>query len=77
MFKVDIGETTQKTYNQFVSDWKNQMNEAIQIAQQKGNKSAEQNRNQYNSKVHGKSCFSNLNLQTTDLYRNNQTRIMR
>ena len=29
------------------------MNEAIQIAQQKANKSAEQNRNQYNEKVHG------------------------
>ena len=52
MFTVDIGETKQKTYDQFVSDWKNQMNEAIQIAQQKANKSAEQNRNQYNRKVY-------------------------
>ena len=33
MFTVDIGEKkTQKTCYQFVSDWKNQMNEAIQIA---------------------------------------------
>ena len=53
MFTVDIGVTKQKTYDQFVSDWKNQMNEAIQIAQQKESKSAEQNRNQYNRKVHG------------------------
>ena len=52
MFTTDIGETKQKTYDQFVSDWKNQMNEAIQIAQQKANKSAEQNRNQYNRKVY-------------------------
>ena len=52
MFTVDIGETKQKTYDHFVSDWKNQMNEAIQIAQQKANKSAEQNRNQYNRKVY-------------------------
>ena len=52
MFTVDIGETKQKTYDQFVSDWKNQMNETIQIAQQKANKSAEQNRNQYNRKVY-------------------------
>ena len=29
------------------------MNEAIQMAQQKADKSAEQNRNQYNRKVHG------------------------
>ena len=29
------------------------MNEAIQIAQQKADKSAEQNRNQYNRKAHG------------------------
>ena len=29
------------------------MNEAIQIAQRKANKSAEQNRNQYNRKFHG------------------------
>ena len=43
IFTVDIGVTKQKTYDQFLSDWKNQMNEAIQIAQQKANKSAEQN----------------------------------
>ena len=53
VFTVDIGETKKKTYDQFVSDWKNQMNETIQIAQQKANKSDEQNRNQYNRKVHG------------------------
>ena len=53
MFTVGIGVTKQKTYDQFVSDWKNQLNEAIKIAQQKANKSAEQNRNQYNRKVHG------------------------
>ena len=41
MFPVDIGVTKQKTYNQFVSQWKNEMNEAIQIAQQKADKSAE------------------------------------
>ena len=34
MFPVDTGVTKQKTYDQFVSDWKNQMYEAIQIAQQ-------------------------------------------
>ena len=53
MVSVDISVTEKKTYNQFVSDWKNQMNEAIQIAQQKAKKSAEQNKNQYNRKVHG------------------------
>ena len=53
MFPVDIGVTKQKTYDQFVSQWKNEMNEAIQIAQQKADKSAELNRNQYNRKVHG------------------------
>ena len=31
----------------------NQMNEAIQIAQQKAKKSAEHYKNQYNRKVHG------------------------
>ena len=50
MFTADIGVTKQKTYDQFVSDWKNQMNETIQTVQQKANKSAEQNRNQYNKK---------------------------
>ena len=29
MSTVDIGVTKQKSYDQFVSDWKNQMNEAI------------------------------------------------
>ena len=53
MFPVDIGVTKQKTYDQFVSDWKNEMNEAIQMAQQKADKLAEQNRNQHNRKVHG------------------------
>ena len=53
MFPVDTGVTKQKTYDQFVSDWKNQMYEAIQIAQQKAKQSAEQNRNQFNSTVHG------------------------
>ena len=53
LFTADIGATKQKTYDQFLSDWKNQMNEAIQIAQQKTNKSAEQNRDQYNKTVHG------------------------
>ena len=53
MFPVDIGVTKQKTYDQFVSQWKNEMNEAIQIAQQKADKSVELNRNQYNRKVHG------------------------
>ena len=53
MFPVDIGVTKQKTYDQFVSDWKNEMNEVIQMAQQKADKLAEQNRNQYNRKVHG------------------------
>ena len=52
MFPVDIGVTKQKTYDQFVSDWINQMNEDIHISQQKADKSAEQNRNQYNRKVH-------------------------
>ena len=53
MFPVNIGVAKQKTYDQFVSDWANEWNEAIQIAQQKADKSAEQNRNQYNRKVHG------------------------
>ena len=53
MFPVDIVVTKQNTYDQFVSDWKNQTNQAIQIVQQKANKSAEQKRNQYNRKVHG------------------------
>ena len=53
LFTADIGLTKQKTYHQFLSDWKNQMNEAIQIAQQKTNKSAEQNRDQYSKTVHG------------------------
>ena len=53
MFPVDIGVRKQKTYDQFLSDWKIEMNEAIQIAQQKADKSAEQNRNLYNRKVHG------------------------
>ena len=53
MFPVNIGVAKQKTYDQFVSDWTNEWNEAIQIAQQKADKSAEQNRNQYNRKVHG------------------------
>ena len=52
MFPIDIGVTKQNTYDQFVSDRKNQMNEDIQISQQKADKSAEQNRNQYNRKVH-------------------------
>ena len=52
MFPVDIGVTKKKTYDQFVSDWINQMNEDIHISQQKADKSAEQNRNQYNRKVH-------------------------
>ena len=41
VFPVDIGVTKQKTSDHFVSDWKNEMNEAIQIAQQKADKSAE------------------------------------
>ena len=53
MFPVDIDVTKQETYDQFVSDWKNEMNEFIQIAQQKVGKSAEQNKNQYNRKIHG------------------------
>ena len=53
MFPVDIDVTKQETYDQFVSDWKNEMNEFIQIAQQKVDKSAEQNKNQYNRKIHG------------------------
>ena len=53
MFPVDIGVTKQKTYDQFVSDWKNEINETIKIAQQKADKSAEQNRNQFYRKVHG------------------------
>ena len=53
LFTADIGVTKQKSYDQYLSDWKNQMNEAIQIAQQMANKSAEQNRDQYNKKVHG------------------------
>ena len=53
LFTADICVTKRKTYDQFLSDWKNQMNEAIRIAQQKTNKSAEQNRDQYNKKVHG------------------------
>ena len=53
MLAVDVGVTKQKTYDQFVSDWKNQMNEAIQIAQQKAKNSANQNTNQYNRKVNG------------------------
>ena len=53
LFTADIGVTKQKSYAQYLSDWKNQMNEAIQIAQQMANKSAEQNRDQYNKKVHG------------------------
>ena len=53
MFTFDTGVTNQKTYDQFVTDWKNQMNEAIQIAQQKANKAAEQNRHQYDKKIHG------------------------
>ena len=53
MFPADIGVTKQKNYDQFVSDWKNQMNEAIQIPQQKADKLVEQNRNQHNRKVHG------------------------
>ena len=48
IFPVDIGVTKQKTYNQFVSDCKNETNEATQTAQQKEDKSAEKNRNQYN-----------------------------
>ena len=53
LFTADICVTKRKAYDQFLSDWKNQMNEAIRIAQQKTNKSAEQNRDQYNKKVHG------------------------
>ena len=52
MFPVYIDVRKQKTYDQFVSDWKNEMN-VIQIAQQKVDKSAEQNKNQYNRKIHG------------------------
>ena len=29
MFTVDIGVIDQKTYNQYLADWKNEMNEAI------------------------------------------------
>ena len=53
MLAADVGVTKQKTYDQFLSDSKNQMNEAIQIAQQKEKNSANQNRNQYNRKVNG------------------------
>ena len=53
MFPVDIGVTKRKNYDQLVSDWKNQMNEAIQIPQQKADKLAEQKKNQHNRKVHG------------------------
>ena len=53
IFPVDIGVTKQKTYNHFVSDCKNETNEATQTAQQKEDKSAEKNRNQYNWKVPG------------------------
>ena len=53
MFPVDIGVTKQKTMINLYQTGKNEMNEAIQMAQQKADKSAEQNRNQYNRKVHG------------------------
>ena len=41
MFPVDIGVTKQKTMINLYQTGKNEMNEAIQIAQQKADKSAE------------------------------------
>lgn len=34
MFTVGIGVADQKTYDQLVAEWKNEINEAIKIAQE-------------------------------------------